>query len=190
MYANNGSAQTPIRVINEVSNLGPSGSIAQAPSLGPAYAQSIQAPINQFNINSGSYISDSLTLRPSDVMNLQGDSTFYFQNTASNISIEGNINTANGQLQIFYGGNHDINIDLGKLGSDSFKGQIYAPNANVNVNLQGKTFQGSITANALNVQGKDGSSNGSGGNFKFVPANVTLLAKPVQRISWVESNTW
>lgn len=191
IYANNGTGQAPIRVVNAITNTGANGSTAQAPSLGPSYAQNIQAPVNQIDINGGTYITDSLNLRSSDVMNLYGDTQLYFQNTYSDIAINGNINTSGGQLTILYGGTRNINIDLEKMGSSKFRGQIFAPNANVTINLQGKTFEGSITANSLNLQGRDASSNASGGSFIFAPSPFQITAtKPIQRISWVESNTW
>ncbi|MBN9394276.1 MAG: hypothetical protein J0H83_03460 [Candidatus Melainabacteria bacterium] len=189
-YVNTPQGLKISKIVTDVSST--ANSVAEVPPI----FQTSSAPSVETTFNKGTYISDSLSIGSSDTLNINGSTQIFIQNssaTNASFNLSGAVNFRdNGQLQLFYRGAKPINIDLSKLNSGNFRAQIYAPNADVTVKLAGKTFNGSITANKLDV---------SGGNFDAV-INPTTLPMPVnpstgipqkfavEKISWTESNKY
>lgn len=198
IYSNTQSGQVPLEVVNDIS-LSSNGGIGQIPPLSSAISNNISAPTMTINMDPGSYITNSVNLKSTESLSISGPTQIYIQdtllNTTAAVSMNGNIKflTNDANMMIIYGGTKQLNLDLSNMSSNTFKGQIYAPNSNVNINLAGKTFQGAFTANDLNMSSTSGG--GGKGLFSFDDGGASAIAPlkttvSYQRISWVESNTW
>ena len=162
-------------------------SIAQMPSINTVPSANANQTPTTITINQGQYITDSISLGNSGTVIVDGNVQIYLQNTnpnASPLSFDGRLTfkDASSSFNIIYSGNQPINIDLAKMGLQNFKGQIYAPNSNVSVNLAGGIFEGAIVANALNV---------SNGTINFNPSSLSISSiVPTQKLSWTEASSW
>jgi hypothetical protein len=162
-------------------------SIAQLPSINTVPSANTNQTSTTITIKPGQYITDSISLGNGGSVIVDGNVQVFLQNTNQNtspFSFDGKLSFADAtsNLNILYSGNQAINIDLAKMGLQNFKGQIYAPNSNISINLAGGTFEGAIVANALNV---------SNGTINFNPSSLKISSTiPTQKLSWTEASSW
>jgi hypothetical protein len=187
----NGQASTQ-NVVKASFQASPNG-VAQLPSLNSIPTTNSTPTSFQISLDGGTYITDSLSLSSNDSLSIRNMTEIYIQDTPPNLTsleLNGNLNPTAGDLRIFYNGSKPINIDLSKMTTKTFKAQIFAPNSDMSVNLANNVFEGTITANRLDMKN---------GAYSFMPANSAakmpkisgnIQKLSVQRISWVESNTW
>jgi hypothetical protein len=122
---------------------------------------------DSLTLSPGQYVVSSISTSPTSVININMPPSsgpnvpapvqIYVQGDSPNspaLQLQGNVNmtgsTSASNLQIYYSGSSPVQV---VQPGTTFMGQIYAPNATVNINTAGGVFNGSVVANNLSLSG-------------------------------------